>query len=320
VEIRTNGTATVDWRALRRFGISDGRIPPDCVVRYRPNSLWIDHKAFILTGAAVILAQGITIAALLVQRAKRRRAEAEIQTQRTELAHVSRVSTMGQMASALAHELNQPLGAILRNAEAAELFLQKKEPDLKEIAAILEDIRKDDQRAGGVIDRMRSFLKRQTLEHSPVDLRALLEETVELARPDAKTRSVRLSLEAPARLPNVRGDRIHLQQVLLNLLLNGMDAINGTPDTERLVSVRATETSDGYLEVAVTDSGSGIPIEIIAKLFDPFFTTKSTGMGMGLAISRSIIEAHGGKIRATNNAGRGATFTFSLPVRRDVAG
>jgi len=225
---------------------------------------------------------------------------------------------MGQLASALAHELNQPLGAILRNAEAAELFLQKPQPDLQEIGAILEDIRKDDLRAGGVIDRMRAFLKRQSLESSTLDFRQLLEETVELARPDARARRVRLSLEAPPRLPAVRGDRVHLQQVLLNLLLNGLDAMNGLPNAERSVSVRADETADGNLEVAVTDSGAGIPADTLPKIFEPFFTTKSTGMGMGLAISRTIIEAHGGKLRATNNAGRGATFQFTLPITGTV--
>src|SRR5262249_13382907 len=155
-----------------------------------------------------------------------RRAEAEIQAQRTELAHVTRVSTLGQLASALAHELNQPLGAILRNAEAAELFLQREKPELEEIRAILTDIRKDNQRAAGVIERMRSLLRRRRLESTRLDLGELLEETIAIARPDAASKQVRLTLDVSAHLPQIKGDRIHLQQVLLNLLLNGMDAVS----------------------------------------------------------------------------------------------
>jgi signal transduction histidine kinase len=221
---------------------------------------------------------------------------------------------MGHLASALAHEINQPLGAILRNAEAAELFLQREKPDLDELRAIVSDIRKDDQRAGGVIDRMRSLLQRRSLESSPLDVRELLEETVAIARPDARARSVRLSLELPARLPAVRGDRVHLQQVLLNLILNAMDAMAAGDNGERSVVVRATELQDGEVEVQVRDFGTGVPADKIGRVFEPFFTTKPTGMGMGLAISRTIIEAHGGTIRVENNPNnRGATFIFTLP-------
>jgi C4-dicarboxylate-specific signal transduction histidine kinase len=278
--------------------------------------MWDEHKRFITAAAIVFLGQAITIAALLAQRARRRRAEAEILRQRTELAHVARVSTMGQLASALAHEINQPLGAILRNAEAAELFLQGEKPDLQELRAILSDIRKDDQRAGGVIDRMRSLLKRRSLDSTVLDMRDLLEETVALASPDAQARRVQLVLQTPGRLPAIRGDRVHLQQVLLNLILNGMDAMSGGANGERLVLVKGTEAKDGGVEVRVSDRGTGIPPDKVTRIFEPFFTTKPNGMGMGLAISRTIIEAHGGTIRAENNSENGATFLFTLPGNR----
>ena len=312
IEVQAIGTPMVDWRALQRWKINPNRLPADCVVRYRPQSLWDEHKNMIIAALVVFLAQAGTIAGLLAQRAHRRRAEAEIQAQRTELAHVTRVSTMGQLASALAHELNQPLGAILRNAEAAELFLKREKPELEEIRAILADIRKDNQRAGNVIERMRSLLKRRRLESSALNLDELLQETLALARPDASLKQVRLTLDLPQHLPQIKGDRIHLQQVLLNLLLNGMDAMNGSED--RCLAVRVAQTSDGMIEVAVTDNGSGIPPEKVSRIFEPFFTTKAHGLGMGLAISRTIIEAHGGKIRAENNSTKGATFRFTLPL------
>ncbi|MEY2427275.1 MAG: hypothetical protein QOJ40_160, partial [Verrucomicrobiota bacterium] len=227
IETRTTGTPMVDWRALKRWRIPEKRLPAGCVVRFRPRSLWGEHKWLIVSGLAVLLAQAITIAGLVAQRVWRRRAESEIQRQRTELAHVARVSTLGQLASSLAHELNQPLGAILRNAEAGEMLLQSEKPDLTELRAIVTDIRKDDQRAAMVIDRMRALLKRRGLESNLLNSREWVEDTIALARPDAAARKVNLRLELAPDLPEVRGDRVHLQQVLLNLLLNGMDAMDG---------------------------------------------------------------------------------------------
>ena len=178
IEVATKGTAMVDWRALQRWGIKESRVPTGSVIRFRPETLWDEHRDLILISLAVFLAQAGTIGGLLAQRSRRRHAEAEILKQRTELAHATRVSTLGQLAAALTHELNQPLGAILRNAEAAEIFLQKENPDLAEIRAILADIRKDDQRAGNVIERMRSLLKRRNVELKPLDLGELLAETL----------------------------------------------------------------------------------------------------------------------------------------------
>ena len=243
------------------------------------------------------------------------RPKQKIAQQRNELAHVTRVSTMGQLASSLAHELNQPLGAILRNAEAAELFLQDPSPDLDEVRAILADIRKDDQRAGEVIDRMRALMKRREAERRRLDLNLLAGEVVTLVRPDAEKRRVRLALETDPALPPVHGDRVQLQQVLLNLLLNAMDALDDNPPARRLVTVRARPVG-ATVEVAVSDNGHGIPADKLLRVFEPFFTSKPNGLGMGLAISRSIIEAHGGRLWAENNEAGGATFTFTLPAAK----
>jgi len=248
---------------------------------------------------------------------RRKQAEQEIERQRNELAHVTRVSTTGQLASSLAHELNQPLGAILRNAEAGEVILLDPSPDLDELRAILADIRKDDQRAGAVIDRMRDLMKQRKAEHRRLDLNLLVGDVIILVRPDAERRQVLLALETTPPLPVVHGDRVQLQQVMLNLLLNAMDALEDNPPPRRLVTVRARPVG-ATVEVTVSDTGHGIPADKLLRVFEPFYTSKPNGLGMGLAISRGIIEAHGGRLWAGNNEAGGATFTITLPMAEGV--
>jgi PAS domain S-box-containing protein len=246
--------------------------------------------------------------------AGRKLAEEETQTLRREIAHIDRVSMMGQLASSLAHEINQPLGAILRNAEAAELFMQDQSPDLDEIRAILADIRKDDQRAGSVIDRMRGLLKRQSLDKRSVDVGELVGGVAVLVHSDAAKRHIKLEFDVADHLPSVFGDLVHLQQVLLNLIVNGMDALDGENRGDQRVIVTAALDGPKTVEIAVSDSGPGVPADQLAHIFDPFVTTKPNGMGMGLAISRTIIEAHNGRLWAENQNGGGASFRFTLPI------
>jgi PAS domain S-box-containing protein len=243
----------------------------------------------------------------------RKQDEVEMLRLRDELAHASRVSTMAQLASSLAHELNQPLGAILRNAEAAELLLQRSPPDLEEVRAILADIRKDDHRAGEVIDHMRALLKRRGQEQVELDVRELVDDVLVLVQPDAATRNVRLGVEVPGAIPPVRGNRVQLQQVLLNLVLNGMDAMTDVPAERRRLVVRARQADAGMVEVAIADAGPGVTAAKLERLFEPFSTTKPDGMGLGLPISASIIGAHGGRIWAESGP-TGATFYFTVPV------
>ena len=250
---------------------------------------------------------------------KRKESEQETQNLRQEIAHVGRVSMLGQLASALAHEINQPLGAILRNAEAAELFMQNELPDLEEVRAILADIRKDDQRAGSVIERMRRLLKRQNLDKRTVHMGELVGEVVALVRTDAAERHVKLEAAVADDLPLVLGDRVHLQQVLLNLIVNGLDALDEANGEDRRVSVTALRCGPQTVEIAVCDSGCGIPIDKLTHIFDSFFTTKPNGMGMGLPISRTIIEAHGGRLWAENKNEGGASFRFTLPIAKEHA-
>jgi len=245
---------------------------------------------------------------------ERKRAEAEAGELRRELAQVQRASTLGLLASSLAHEINQPLGAILRNAEAAELFLQRDPPDLEELRAIIVDIRQDNQRAGAVIDRLRSLLRRRELNLEAVSLEELLDQVVLLIRPELQARQARLDVRLPPSLAPVMGDRVHLQQVLLNLLVNGLGATSGLPSKRRRLVLTARCVDDRTVEVAVGDSGCGIPEEQLARVFEPFFTSSTSGLGVGLAICRTIIESHGGRIWAENNANGGATLRFTLKI------
>jgi two-component system, LuxR family, sensor kinase FixL len=261
----------------------------------------------------------IVVRSVSIDITRRKDAEQEALRPRQEIAHVGRVSMMGQLASALAHEITQPLSAILRNTEAAELFMQNTSPDLDEIRAILADIREDDQRAGRVIDRMGRLLKAHILETRPLGVGELVCDVAALVRIDALARHVELKVEVPGDLPPVLGDRVHLQQVLLNLILNAMDAVNGASGQVRRVNITAQLEGAQSVEIVVSDTGHGIPADKLAHIFDPFFTTKAKGMGMGLPISRTIIEEHGGQIRAENMNDGGASFRFTLPIAEKAA-
>ena len=245
---------------------------------------------------------------------ERKRAEAELQELQRELAHVQRVSAIGQLSSALAHEINQPLGAILRNAEAAELFLQVDPPDLEELRDIIKDIRSDEQRASAVIERMRSLLKRSKLQLETLTVKDLIEQVVMLLHAETQLRHTTLDVDVPPDFPRVRGDRVHLQQVIMNLVMNSMEASDEGANGAHHIVIRASQTEDGMGELAVIDNGKGVPPDKLPHLFEPFFTTKPKGTGIGLAISKTIVEAHGGRITAENNPERGATFRFTLKI------
>jgi PAS domain S-box-containing protein len=245
---------------------------------------------------------------------ERKRAESELQRQRGELAHLTRVSTMGELSASLAHELNQPLTAILSNAQAAQRFLTANPSDLTEVQEILQDIVEDDSRASEVIQRMRALVKKEELAFAPLDLAGVVRDVAALVHSDAILQGVRILLEVKPGLPSVRGDKIQLQQVVLNLLLNAFEAMKDCPANEREVKVLAETAGAGSLRLAVRDHGTGLGDDKLDKIFQPFYTTKRDGLGMGLAISRSIIDTHGGRLWAENNPDRGATFYCTLPV------
>jgi two-component system sensor kinase FixL len=275
---------------------------------------WIAAQGMVLRGAG---GEPVRLRGVAMDVTARKRDEAELQRQRAGLAQLQRASTVAQLSTVLAHELNQPLGAILRKAEAVELFLKKEPPDLDEIRAIVADIRSDDQRAAEVIERMRALLRHRSLQVETIDVRGLIAQVAALMRAELQAREAALDVSVPDDLPDIRGDRVHLQQVLLNLLLNGLEAAQGLSGQRRGLTVEARRRGDGQVEVAVRDRGPGFPAEQISSIFDPFVTTKIEGTGLGLAISRTIIEAHGGEIWAENDPQGGATVRFTLKTAHD---
>jgi PAS domain S-box-containing protein len=242
-------------------------------------------------------------------------ADMELEQRHKEVQHLTRVAILGELSGALAHELNQPLTGILSNAQAAQRLLARSPTDLAVVGEILDDIVTDDLRAGEVIKRLRALLKRGEASLQPLDLNEVTTEVLALARSELIERHVALSTRLTPGLPNVLGDRVQLQQVMLNLLLNACEAMSTRPHAERMLTVFTALDGDGRLLASIADRGSGIPPEAADRLFEPFFTTKPQGLGLGLSICRSIIDAHGGRLWADNNVDQGATFTFELPVQ-----
>jgi two-component system, LuxR family, sensor kinase FixL len=297
---------------LRRA--ADANDTQDIFFRIRPpggETRWIEAR-----GRSELDAQGriALIQGVLRDVTPEFRARLENQELRRDLAHVGRVSTLGTLSTSLAHELAQPLAAIQLNTEVAEMLLQKPQPDLAELRQVLADIGRDDRRAADIIDRLRTLLKRRDLDFENVAVDALLRENVTLLRSQALGRSVTLEESSDAGISQVRGDRVHLSQVLINLVMNAMDAIADLPAERRKVTLRARAAGSRWVEITVTDAGPGIPAGAMEKVFDPFFTTKGGGMGMGLSVSRTIVELHGGKISAANHPDGGAHFQVLLPA------
>ena len=265
-----------------------------------------------MTIAAVIFLQTALITGLVFERRRRRYAEVEARQHMAELAHMNRHATAGELSSSIAHELNQPLGAILSNAEAAELVLKSPSPDLENLKEIVADIRRDDQRASEVILRLRRLLKKAAPDFRRIDLNDAVGEVLMFLAAHASERNITLIRHLDPQGPRVKGDRIQLQQVIVNLVVNGMEAI-GDSRQEREITSRTHLVNGAWVELSIADSGPGIPVDKIGRVSDPFFTTKEHGMGMGLSIARTIIEAHGGRIRVENHPGGGAIFRVTLP-------
>jgi two-component system, LuxR family, sensor kinase FixL len=259
--------------------------------------------------------EGLFVLASVIDISERKRAELEAARQRNEMAHLSRVTMLGELSGSIAHELNLPLSAILSNAQAAQRVLANGEADLAEVREILNEIVSEDKRAGEVIRRLRLWLKKGEVQQRSLRINNVVQDVLKLIRSDLINQKVRVDTELVRNLPTVAGDPVQLQQVLLNLVVNGCDAMSACNTPERRMLIRTgIENGSSAVMVSVTDRGGGISEEKMEQIFEPFFTTKAKGMGLGLSVCRTIITAHRGRLWATNNPDRGATFHFSLPI------
>jgi PAS domain S-box-containing protein len=273
----------------------------------------------VLVGAALFegrLEEGV---AFVLDLTARKRAEEALHQAQAALAHVTRVTTMGELTASIAHEVNQPLAGVTTNANAGLRWLAREPPDLEEARACLQRIIRDGQRADEVIARMRAFARKAAPQTARLALNDVIAEVLALVDGELRRHGVALHTDLAADLPPVRADRVQLQQVLLNLLLNGIEAMRGVTERPRALVVRSRKDGAEGVLVAVQDAGTGIAPQDLERVFTPFYTTKPAGLGLGLAISRSIIEAHGGRLWATSNDGPGATFQFTLPAGRERA-
>jgi signal transduction histidine kinase len=301
-----------DARQLARWRLDERRLPRDSQVILRVPTLWQQYGWHVAGAAGLIGAQAALIVTLLIQRRRRREAEATAQRLFGQLAHVDRVAGLGQLATSLAHELSQPLTAVLVNARTAERLLATPAPDLKELRACVSDIISDDHRASEVIQHMRGLLKRTDVVSVPIALDDLATSTIALVANDALLHTVAIQFRRAAALPVVYGDSVQIQQVILNLLTNAITAAASGDATNRRVTVWTAAATAPYVELGVHDSGTGIPEADLDRVFEPFFSTKVDGLGMGLAISHTIVEAHGGRLLVENDPAGGAIFRVHL--------
>jgi len=306
-----------DWRQLKRWSINEKDLPPNSVVKYKEHSIWDAHKGKIIGAISIILSQGLAVIFLLIQRKRRSHAESESRSLRDDLAHISRVMSMGEMATSLAHEVNQPLTAIQSYAQAAQRFLQRQPPEYKEVSNSLKGVVEGSRRATQVIQRIRMTLDKEPSQRSTNKVRDLINGVLLLVQGNINEKKIHLKLDIENGLPKVICDQVQLQQVLLNLIINGIDAICEKSVEVRELTVLAYQEQDENVVISVKDSGVGIDENILKQPFDAFYTTKKEGLGMGLSISKSIIEDHGGRLWITKNQDRGVTVSFTVPVSKE---
>lgn len=301
-----------DWRQMQRWGIAESALPPGSTIYFRSPTFWDAYRWYVIIVCAIVILQGCLIGALVWERQRRNYAEAESRQRMTELAHVNRYATAGELTATIAHEINQPLGSIQVNAESAELILGSPSPNLNELKEILSDIRRDDQRATEVIMRLRSLLKKAPFEARPIDLNEPVRETIGLLLPVASSRKIEILPELSPTPLQVKVDTIQIQQVVINLVRNGFDAISEHSAIDRKIVISTTQDAKMAV-VEVSDTGGGILLDNPDRVFSPFFSTKKDGMGMGLPIVRTIVAAHGGRAMVKNGQ-EGAIFRIYLPL------
>jgi signal transduction histidine kinase/ABC-type uncharacterized transport system substrate-binding protein len=304
-----------DWRQLKRWDISESHLPPGSDVRFRPPSAWELYRWQILAAFAVVLLQSAVLGGLIVERHRRHSAEEESRRRIMQVIHLNRTATAGALSASVAHELNQPLGAILNYAETAELLLSEESLDVPQLREIIADIRRDDQRASEVIKHLRGLLKKRgEIELQTFNLNDAINAAIRVLEPEAVKRGIALdTVQATTAFP-VHADQVQLQQVILNLAFNAMDAVAAATPYRRRLMIQAIAAGKDDVEVIVSDSGPGIPQQELERVFEALYTTKASGTGLGLSIARTIVESNGGRIWAENREGGGAVFRFTMPL------
>ena len=328
--VNVPSVVVLDDRLLNRFRIPASRLPAGSSVLFREPRLWDRYGPYFFAAGAVLALQSLLIVALVTQSRRRRWAERIVGEQRDQIARAGRISTLGQLAASLAHELGQPLGAILNNLEAAEILLRDDaSANAEELRAIVRDMAADDERAGAVLDRIRAMIRKQRFTVGPVEVPGLIRGVLTLAGPGLTSDGIVVNVSCDPALPRVAGDEVLLQQALLNLLGNSADAIRASRagssgGAEGLgghrdpgeITIRARRAAD-LVELAVIDNGGGIGEGIIDRAVEAFATTKDEGLGMGLPIVRSIVEQHEGSLRLENAPGRGLTVSLAVPTWKE---
>ncbi|MDM0081137.1 ATP-binding protein [Variovorax sp. J31P179] len=314
----TKASCVADARQLEHFGMSQARLPSYCDVRFAPPSLWRDYRWYVVGAVLAILAQSALIFGLVFQRRARRTAEEEARNRRSELMQASRLALAGELTASIAHEINQPLGAILANAGAAEALLRRGKASSDELSSIIADIKKADLRASEVIRRVRALVTSRQSDLKAEAMDSIVGDVLAFLRGEAERRGITIEAALDAGLPQMEVDRVQVQQAIANLCVNAMDAMAQTPQGSRRLGIRLAACGDGGIEIVVTDTGPGVPQDQLPRLFESFFTTKVEGMGLGLSISRSIVEAHDGTLSARNLDAGGAEFRILFPASRRV--
>jgi signal transduction histidine kinase len=311
------GRCRADHDPIRRHGLPILALPVGCEVINPPRNLWTEYRGFVLAAGAIVALQAATIGGLLLQRRRRRQAEDQSRQRALELSRAMRFAAMGELTASIAHEINQPLGAILANADAADLMLRGGPVPAEALRSILADIRRDDLRATEVIRRLRTLLENHDVEQARITLHPLLEDAIAIIEPEARRRGITIERDFAATDDRLCADPVQVQQVLINLSMNAMDAMESPAATGRRLTV-ATTDADGQLELRVADQGAGIAPLLRERIFESFYTTKPRGMGLGLPIVRAIVEAHRGRLLVEAREGGGSVFVVRLPRQADA--
>jgi signal transduction histidine kinase len=304
-----------DWRELNRWNISKSRLPTASEIRFKSATIWEQYRWQVISAGILLLLQAALIAVLIVERHRRHAAELESRRRLLEVMHSSRTAAASALSASIAHELNQPLAAIMSNAEAAELLVGMDPPNIDQVKEILTDIRQADQRAADIVHHLPKLLTGiEDVELHDFDLNVAISDALRFLAGEARKRNVALSAVGIDQPLPVRAAKVHLQQVIWNLATNGMDAIADALPGARRITIETSLSGRSQVEVSISDSCTGIPTEKLTKIFDTFYTTKKQGTGLGLSIARMIIETYGGKIWAENQLTGGAVFRFTLPL------